>query len=224
MFSLITCAQAQSDLLIKGTIDTLIMVGATTVGAYAIGLILAVLLYVSAPDSLAPCRIFHAVLGWVINVGRSIPFILLMVALIPVTRTVVGISVGVTGAIFPLIVSATPFVARMIEQSFSELDKGVLEAAQAVGARIHQIVLSVLIPESLPSIIRGLPIAVIAFFGYVAIAGAIGAGGLGDIAVRYGYVRHEYELMVVCIIVLVVLIQLIQAACSALARLCDHRS
>ncbi|MCH3942610.1 MAG: ABC transporter permease [Atopobiaceae bacterium] len=210
-------------LLAQGSLDTLVMVLASTLGAYLIGVPLGVLLTVLAPDGLKPNRAASAVLGWVINMARSIPFIILLVFLIPATRALVGTSLGVQGAIVPLVVSAAPFVARMVEQSLAEVDGGLVEAAQSMGASTGQIVTKVYLREGLPSLLRGLPITVITLLGYSAMAGTVGAGGLGDIAIRYGYQRYQNDVMVATIVILVAMVQLVQSAGNLLVRKLDRR-
>ena len=175
------------ELLGQGVLDTLVMLFISTAIAYVIGTVLGVVLYLTSPGSLRPMRALNAVLGWVVNIGRSLPFIILLISLMPVTSALVGTTSGVRGVIPPLVVSTAPFVARMIEQSLAEVPRASVEAAEACGASIPRIVVSALLPEALPSIVRGVSITLIAVLGYTAIAGAVGAGGLGDIAIRYGY-------------------------------------
>ena len=171
-------------LLAQGTWDTIVMTGVSTLFAYIIGVPLGVALIVTAPNGLKPHRVLNSVLGWIVNIGRSIPFIILLVALIPFTRWIVGTSLGVPGAIVPLVVASAPFVGRMVEQSLAEVDGGLIEAAQSFGASVWQIVTKVFLRESLPpSLIRGVSITFITLFGYSAMAGTVGAGGLGDIAI-----------------------------------------
>lgn len=210
-------------LLAQGTVDTLVMLFVSTAIAYVIGLPLGVLVTITAPGSLRPHKVLNTVLGWFVSIGRSIPFIILLVALIPVTKFIVGTSLGVAGATVPLVFAAAPFVARMVEQSLAEVDSGLVEAAQSFGASAFQIVWKVLLPEALPSIVRGVVITLITLLGYTAMAGAVGAGGLGDIAIRYGYYRYQYSVMIVVIVILVVLVQLIQSIGDAIARRVDHR-
>ena len=212
-----------AELFAQGTLDTFIMLFVSSAIAYAIGIVLGVVLHLTAPGGLRPIPVLNAVLGWVVNIGRSLPFIILIVGLIPVTRALVGTATGVRGVIVPLVVSAAPFVARMIEQSLAEVSRDSVEAAEACGASVPRIVWSVLLPEALPSIIRGVAVTLIAVLGYTAIAGAVGAGGLGDIAIRYGYYRYQDEVMIVTVVLLVVLVQLIQSVCDVIARKVDHR-
>ena len=210
-------------LFAQGTVDTLVMTLASTLFAYVIGVPLGVLLVITAKDGLWPQRALNTVLGWIVNVGRSIPFIILLVAIIPFTRVVAGTSLGVPGAIVPLTVAAIPFVGRMVEQSLAEVDGGLIEAAQSFGANTWQIVCKVMLRESLPSLVRGASITVITLFGYTAMAGAVGAGGIGDIAIRYGYQRYLGDVMIVSIVLCVALVQVFQSIGDLVARVVDKR-
>ncbi|MBR5259698.1 MAG: ABC transporter permease [Eggerthellaceae bacterium] len=210
-------------LLLDGTVDTLVMTVLSTLFAYVIGVPVGVLLVVTSPNGLRPHKALNTVLGWIVNIGRSIPFIILLVAIIPFTRLVVGTSLGVPGAIVPLVVTAAPFVARMVEQSLEEVDGGLVEAAQSFGASTWQIVSKVYLRESLPSLIRGVSITFVTLFGYSAMAGTVGAGGLGDIAIRYGYQRYQTDVMIAAVILCVVLVQVFQTAGDVLARKIDKR-
>lgn len=211
------------ELLAQGTVDTIVMTLASTLGAYVIGIILGTLLTVLSPTGLCPNRVAYAVIGWFVNMARSLPFIILLVFLIPTTRAVVGTTLGVPAAVFPLIVSAGPYVARMVESSEAEVDRGLIEAAESMGASTWEIILKVYLREGLPSLLRGLPIVIITILGYTAMAGTVGAGGLGDIAIRYGYQRYQDDVMFATIIILIVLVQLIQSLCNLLVRVCDKR-
>lgn len=212
-----------ASLLGQGIADTLAMLLISTFFAYIIGLFLGIILYVTEPAGLRPHKALNAVLGWIINMGRSIPFIILLVAVMPITRTLVGTTTGVRGVIPPLVLSTAPFVARMVQQSLAEVPKDVIEAAESCGASVPRIVVSALLPEALPSIVRGISITLITALGYTAIAGAVGAGGLGDIAIRYGYYRYEDEVMLVTVILMIILVQIIQSTCDAIAKAIDHR-
>lgn len=209
-------------LLAQGTWDTLLMTIVSTFFAYVIGIPLGVLCVLTSPKGLMPHRIFNMVLGWIINIGRSIPFIILLVALIPFTRFIVGTSLGVPGAIVPLVISAAPFIARMVEQSIEEVDGGLVEAAQSFGANTWQIVYKVFLREALPSLVRGFAIVFITIMGYSAMAGCVGAGGLGDIAIRYGYQRYQDDVMIATVIILIVIVQIVQSACNFAARKMEH--
>lgn len=210
-------------LLGEGLVDTMVMLFASTAISYVIGIFLGVVLCVTSPRGLRPMRTLNAVLGWVVNIGRSIPFIILLVSVFPITRALVGTTTGVQGVIPPLVLSTTPFVARMVEQSLAEVPRDAIEAAEACGASIPRIVVSALLPEALPSIVRGVSITLIAVLGYTAIAGAVGAGGLGDIAIRYGYYRYQDEVMIATLVLIVILVQVIQSTCDAIAKKIDHR-
>lgn len=210
-------------LLAQGTWDTIVMTVAATLFSYVLGIPIGVALIITAPDGLKPHRALNAVLGWVVNIGRSIPFIILLVALIPFTRLIVGTSLGVKGAIVPLVVAAAPFVGRMVEQSLAEVDGGLIEAAQSFGASVWQIVYKVFLKESLPSLVRGVSITFITLFGYSAMAGTVGAGGLGDIAIRYGYQRYQDDVMIAAVILCIILVQVFQSAGDITARKIDKR-
>lgn len=211
-------------LMAQGTWDTIVMTVLSTAFAYVIGIPLGVLLILTAPGGLHPHRVFNGVLGWLVNIGRSIPFIILIVFMIPATRAIVGTSLGVGAAIVPLTVAAAPFVARMVEQSLAEIDGGLVEAAQSFGAGTWQIIRKVFLVESLPSLIRGASITFITLFGFVAMAGTVGAGGIGDIAIRYGYQRYQDDVMIVAIVLCVVIVQVAQSAANLIARKIDHRA
>lgn len=211
-------------LLAQGTWDTVVMTGVSAAFAYLIGIPLGILLVVTAPNGLMPHRTLNVVLGWIVNITRSIPFIILLVALIPLTRLIAGTSLGVTGAIVPLTVAAAPFVGRMVEQSLAEVDSDLIEAAQSFGAGTRQVVIKVLLRESLPSLIRGASITVITLFGYSAMAGVVGAGGIGDVAVRYGYQRYQNDVMIAAVIICIVLVQVFQMVGDTVARKVDKRA
>jgi D-methionine transport system permease protein len=223
MSSLASFFAQYGSLLGEGLADTLVMLFVSTAFSYVIGIFLGVVLCVTAPRGLHPMRTLNAVLGWVVNIGRSIPFIILLVSMFPVTRALVGTTTGVQGVIPPLVLSTTPFVARMVEQSLAEVPREAIEAAEACGASIPRIVVSALLPEALPSIVRGVSITLIAVLGYTAIAGAVGAGGLGDIAIRYGYYRYQDEVMIATLVLIIILVQVIQSTCDAIAKKIDHR-
>ncbi len=211
------------ELLVEGTGSTIVMVLVPTAISYVIGLALGVVLYLTAPGSLRPMPVLNAVLGWVVNILRSFPFIVLMVFIIPFTRLVMGTGSGIQGTIPPLVLSASPFIARMIEQSLAEVPRESVEAVEACGASTPRIVFSALLPEALPSIVRGVAVVLISVLGYTAMAGAIGAGGLGDIAIRYGYYRYQTDVMVAAVIILIAMVQIIQSVCDLVARRVDHR-
>ena len=210
-------------LLIEGTRDTLIMTGVSTFFAYVLGLPMGVLLNITQAHGIWPNKWVNRILGWIVNVGRSMPFIILMIAIMPFTKLGVGTKIGVPGAIVPLVVSAAPFIARMVETSLSEIDAGVIEAARSMGASRMQIVRKVFLPEALPSLILGASISIITILSYTAIAGAIGAGGLGDLAIRYGYQRNVPSMMWTTVVLILVLVQVIQSLFSWLSVKMDKR-
>ena len=211
------------NLFLQGTVDTLIMTCVATILAYVIGIPLGILLVVTSPNGLRPNRIVSTIVGWIVNIGRSVPFIILLVALIPFTRFIVGTSLGVPGAVVPLVVTAAPFAARMVEQSLEETDSGLVEAAQSFGASTWQIVWKVYLKETLPSLVRGAAITFVTLFGYSAMAGTVGAGGLGDIAIRYGYQRFQTDVMIFAVLLCVVLVIVFQATGDVTARKIDKR-
>ncbi|MCU4480736.1 methionine ABC transporter permease [Acinetobacter ursingii] len=211
------------DLLLTGTLDTLIMVGVSALLAFLIGLPLAVILVSTSENGIYPSQTINQPIGWIINITRSIPFLILMVALIPLTRWIVGTSYGVWAAVVPLTLAAIPFFARIAEVSLREVDQGLIEAAQAIGCNRQQIIWHVLLPEALPGIVAGFTVTIVTMINSSAIAGAIGAGGLGDIAYRYGYQRFDLTVMFAVIVVLIVLVMLIQATGDTLSQQLDKR-
>lgn len=210
------------NLLIEGVQDTLVMTSVATLFAYLIGLPVGVLLITSNKKGICPNAPINAVLGWIVNIVRSVPFIILLVAIIPFTRLIVGTSLGVPGAIVPLVITAAPFVARVVEQSLAEVDGSLIEAAQSFGASKLQIVCKVLLWEALPSLIRGAALTFITLFGFSAMAGTVGAGGLGDIAIRYGYQRYQYDVMTVAVILCIILVQILQSLGDFISRAINH--
>ena len=211
------------DLLLVGLRDTLVMTFVSTFFAYVIGLPLGVLVNITQPHGIWPRKWVNRILGWIINVGRSLPFIILMIAVMGFTKLLVGTKIGVRGAIPPLVISAAPFIARMVETSLAEVDGGVVEAAQSMGASVPQVVTKVYLPEAKPSLILGASISLITILGYTAIAGAIGSGGLGDLAVRYGYQRYIPSMLWTTVILIIVLVQIIQTVFSWLSTKVDKR-
>ncbi|MEX5443208.1 methionine ABC transporter permease [Acinetobacter schindleri] len=211
------------DLLLTGTTDTLIMVGVSAIVAFLIGLPMAVVLVSTSEHGIYPSKPINQALGWIVNITRSVPFLILMVALIPITRWIVGTSYGVWAAVVPLTLAATPFFARIAEVSLREVDQGLIEAAQAIGCNRKQIIWHVLLPEALPGIVAGFTVTLVTMINSSAIAGAIGAGGLGDISYRYGYQRFDMQIMLAVIVVLVILVMLIQTAGDTLSNQLDKR-
>jgi len=197
-------------MLQQAFVETLIMVGASTAVAAVCGLPLGLILACTAPGHILEQRLVNRILGAIINVGRSVPFIILMVAVIPFTRFVVGTSIGTAAAIVPLSIAATPFVARIVESAVFEIDRGVIEAAQSMGSSPWHIIWKVLIPEARPALVLGLTITTVNLIGYSAMAGAIGGGGLGDLAIRYGYQRFRADVMLQTVVLLVILVQALQ--------------
>ncbi len=197
-------------LLGQGTLDSLYMIIVCTVVSYIIGLPIGVSLIVTAPGGIRPMPLYNKVVGFVVNILRSVPFLILMIALMPYIRIVIGTGIGKEAATAALIVAAAPFVARLVEQSLLEVDPGVIEAAQAMGASNFQIVWKVLLLEARPSLFNGAAVATINILGYTAMAGIVGAGGLGEIAIRYGLYRFQPSIMWITIVILVIMVQIFQ--------------
>lgn len=212
------------EILLHGIAETIFMTFVPLFFSYLIGLPLGVLLTITAKKGIAPAPQFNAVFGAIINILRSMPFMVLMIFAIPFTRAVIGTSIGANAANIPLILAATPFVARMVEQSLCEVDIGMIEAARCMGASNFQIVTRVMLVESVPSLMRGLAVSTITILGYTAVTGAVGAGGLGNIAYRYGYQRYRKEVMYATIVLLVAIVCIIQAVFSLLAGKLDKRN
>ena len=211
-------------MLMEGAGETLYMTFVSALFAYVLGLPLGVALIVTDKNGLHPMKTLNAILGWVVNIGRSVPFVILMIAIAPFTRLIVGKAFGTTATIVPLVIAAAPFVARMVEQSLNEIDHGVVEAARTMGASTFEIVWKVLLPESVPSLIRGVAVTVITLVSYSAMAGALGGGGLGDIAVRYGMHRYQYDVMMLTLVLIIIIVQVIQVIFDIVAKRIDKRS
>lgn len=203
--------------------ETIYMVIISTVLAYAIGLPIGVVLNITSKDGICPNRAVNSVLGVIVNVFRSIPFLILLIWMLPVTQAIVGTMVGPTSVIVPLVVSAAPFVGRMVESSLNEIDKGVVEAAQSMGSSSWQIIYKVLIPESKPSLIIGAAISVTTILGYSAMAGIVGGGGLGAVAMNYGLYRYDDQIMFITIVIIVVIVQIFQEIGIMTAKKLDKR-
>ena len=216
--------QQYNEMLLEGIYETLLMTFASTIFAHIIGLPLGVIMVITDARGISPHKTLNTILGAIINVGRSIPFVILIVAVIPLTRFIVGKAIGPVAAIVPLTIAAAPFVARMVESALQEVDPGVVEAAKTMGATNWQIALKVLLPEAVPSLIRGFSITTITLIGYSAMAGAFGAGGLGDIAIRYGHHRYQADVMWVTVVLIVVIVQVIQMCFELAARKIDKRN
>lgn len=205
-------------LLITGTLDTLQMTVISTIMAMIIGIPLGVVLVVTSKGHILENAALNKILGAIVNATRSIPFIILMVAIIPFTRMVVGTSIGTTAACVPLTLAAIPFLARLVETSIKDIQFGVIGAAQSMGASPFQIIRKVLLPEALPTIIDNVTVLIVNLIGYSAMAGAIGGGGLGDIAIRYGYQRFQGDIMLATIIILIIMVQVIQMIGDGLSK------
>lgn len=216
-------SSAMFDLILQATLDTLYMVAISGVIATLLGLPLGVMLYVTRPRQILAMPALNQVLGIVTNVGRSIPFIILMVAIIPFTRMLVGTSIGINAASVPLTIAAIPFVARLIEGALNEISPGLIESAQSMGATPWQIITKVLIPEARGGIITGLTITLVTLVSYSAMAGAVGGGGLGDLGIRYGYNRFNPTIMLITVIILVVMVQGFQSLGDYLVRKSDRK-
>jgi len=210
-------------LISRGIVETLYMTIISTFMAYVIGLPLGILLVATDEAGIKPYPVFCRALGSLINTIRSVPFLILLVAVIPVTRAIAGTTIGANAIIVPLVISAGPFVARIVEGSLREVDAGVIEAAQAMGASPMQIVLTVMLPEALPSLIMGAAVSITAILGYSAMAGIVGASGLGAIAITYGYYRKRTDIMFVMVVLLIVLVQLFQEVGDRLSVRTDKR-
>ena len=207
----------------QGIVETLYMTLASTALSYVFGLPLGILLVVTDRDGIFPIRILNGVLGVIVNILRSVPFLILLVAVIPLTRAIVGTSIGSTATIVPLVIAAAPFIARLVESSIKEVDKGVIEAAQSMGASPFQIIWKVMLPEARPSLVVGSAIAITTILSYSAMAGFVGGGGLGDLAIKYGYYRYQNDVMLITVLVLVVLVQIFQEVGMRLAKIGDKR-
>lgn len=200
-----------SEMMIEATLETLYMVIGSTFFSVVLGFIPAIILTLTADDGLKPCKYVYTVLDFIVNVLRSFPFIILMIIVIPVTRAIAGKAIGTTAAIVPLTISAIPFVARVIESALRSVDPGLIEAARSFGASDFQIILRVYLKEAMPAILSGITLTMISLIGYSAMGGAIGAGGLGDVAIRKGYQGYNFSYLLVTSLILIVIVQLIQS-------------
>ncbi|SFG42172.1 D-methionine transport system permease protein [Lachnospiraceae bacterium C7] len=207
----------------QGIVETLYMTVGGTILAYVLGIPVGVLLYITAEDGIKPNKFINGLVGVIVNVIRSIPFLILLVSVIPLTRIIAGTSIGSTATLVPLVIGSAPFVARMVESSLKEVDKGIIEAAQSMGASTWQIIIKVLLPEAKPSLLVGSTIAITTILGYSAMAGFTGGGGLGTIAVNYGYNRYQTDVMLVTVIILVVIVQVFQEVGMRVATAMDRR-
>ena len=207
----------------RATLDTLAMLGGSMVLTVVLGLPLGVILFLTGHGQMLKNRVANGVLSLVVNILRSVPFVILLIVMIPLTVVLVGTSLGVAGAIPPLVAGAAPFFARLVETALREVDKGVIEASFAMGARRRQVVLGALLPEAMPGIVAAATVTAIALVSYTAMAGVVGAGGLGDLAIRFGYQRFQTDVMVVTVVLLLVLVQALQMAGEAVVRKVSHR-
>ncbi len=205
------------------TLDTLTMLGGSMALTVILGLPLGVILFLTGKGQMLENKAAHTVLGLLVNILRSVPFVILLIVMIPLTVLLVGTSLGVAGAIPPLVVGAAPFYARLVETALREVDKGVVEASFALGGSRRQVVLGALLPEAMPGIIAGATVTAIALVSYTAMAGVVGAGGLGDLAIRFGYQRFQTDVMVVTVVVLLILVQVLQMVGDAVVRRVSHR-
>lgn len=211
------------NMLGKGIWETVYMVSLSSLLSYILGIPLGISLVVTEKDGICPAPLYNKVAGVVINLLRSVPFIILLVMVIPFTRLVVGKIIGPNAAVVPLVISAFPYISRMVESSLKEVDAGVIEAAKSMGASPWQIIWKVLLPEAKPSLLVGAAISITTILGYSAMAGSVGAGGLGDIAIRYGYHRYQTDMMLVTVVLLVIIVQIIQEVFMRLSRHSDKR-
>ena len=215
--------QALIDLLWEGTLDTIYMTLVSTFFSYVFGMIMAVILVITRADGIRPHPVIFRVLDVIVNLTRSFPFLILMIAIIPFTRWLVGTTIGNNATVDPLVVAAAPFVARLIEQSLLEVDRGVIEAAQSMGASTWQLIWKVFIPEATPSLINGSAIAATTILGYSAMSGAVGGGGLGKLAIMYGYNRYQNDIMFATVVLLIIIVQLLQSFGDWATRRSDRR-
>ncbi len=210
-------------MLLEGTCATLYMTLVSTLFGYVLGLPMGIVLAVTDREGIKPNKFVYKLLDFFSNIIRSIPFLILLILVIPLTKAIVGKSYGSSATVVPLVIAAAPFIARMVEASLKEVDKGVVEAAQSMGAGMFTIIYKVLLAEARTSLLVGVTIAVGTILGYSAMAGAVGGGGLGDIAVRYGYHRYQSDIMIITIVILVVLVQILQGIGMLLSKRLDRR-
>lgn len=210
-------------MLLEGTWDTIYMTIAATFFSYVFGTVMGVILVITRKGGITPRPGVYAVLDIVVNLTRSFPFLILMIAVIPFTRFLVGTTIGNNATIVPLVLAAAPFVARLVESSLMEVDNGVVEAAQSMGASTWQIITRVLIPEAMPSLINGSAVSAITILGYSAMAGAVGGGGLGKLAIMYGYNRYQTDIMILTVVLLIIIVQLFQSLGNWATRRSDKR-
>lgn len=198
------------DILLTATLETLYMVILSTIFSHLIGIPIGILLVITRPNHICEMKRFNYVLQIIINILRSIPFIILMIMLFPLSRIIVGTTIGSSAAVVPLSIGVAPFVARLVESALLEIDNGLIEASQSLGASNFEIIFKVMLPEAFIGIINGITVTIISLIGFSAMAGAIGAGGLGDVAIRFGYLRFKLDMMIYSIIIIIILVQIIQ--------------
>ena len=223
IISLCAATAQNGQMILENTGISIYIVVLSTLFSYLFGIPTGIILVVTAKDGIHPMPVFNQILGVIVNLLRSVPFLLMIFMIMPITMAITGTSFGANATIVPLVFSAAPFVARLIESSLREIDFGVIEAAQSMGASNWQIITKVMLPESGPSLLVGAAIAATTILGYSAMAGVLGGGGLGDIAIRYGYYRYEKPLMYICIILLVILTQIVQEAGLRISIKSDKR-
>lgn len=207
----------------QATLDTLAMLGGSMVLTVAVGLPLGVILFLTGKGQMLENRLANGALSLLVNILRSVPFVILLIVMIPLTVALVGTSLGVAGAIPPLVAGAAPFFARLVETALREVDKGVIEASFAMGAKRRQVVLGALLPEALPGLVAAATVTAVALVSYTAMAGVVGAGGLGDLAIRFGYQRFQTDVMVVTVVLMLVLVQVLQMIGDAVVRRVSHK-
>ena len=215
--------QATVEMLMEGVVDTLYMTIVSTFFSYVFGIVMAVVLVICRKDGIRPNPVVYSVLDVVVNLTRSFPFLILMILVFPLTRLIVGTVVGTPATVVPLVIASFPFIARLVESSLRELNPNIIETAQSMGASPMQIVCRVMLPESVPSLISNATIAVTTVLGYSAMSGIIGGGGLGKIAINYGYYRYQYIVMAFAVIFLILLVQIFQSVGTKLVAKCDKR-
>lgn len=211
------------EMMWKGIGESLYMTLVSTLLSYLLGIPVGVILYITEEDGIAPCGWVNKIMGIVVNLVRSVPFIILLVAILPFTRLLVGTTIGATATIVPLVIAATPFVARMVESALKEVNSGIIEAALSMGSNTWQVIIKVLLPEAGPSLVVGSTIVITTILGYSAMAGFVGGGGLGAIAINYGYYRYQNDIMLITVVLLVSLVQIFQETGMRLANRMDKR-
>ena len=215
--------QQTVEMLLVGVWDTLYMTAAATFFSYVFGMVMGVVLVICRKDGIRPNALVYNVLDVVVNLTRSFPFLILMIAVIPFTRFLVGTTIGNNATVVPLVLAAAPFVARLVESSLLEVDNGVVEAAQSMGASTWQIIVKVLLPEARPSLLNGSAVSAITILGYSAMSGAVGGGGLGKLAIMYGYNRYQTDIMVITVVLLIIIVQAFQSFGNWATRRSDKR-